>query len=112
MICCRVQTGTDTTDNRNNDLGFRVGSTLSAGASATTVSPGEHYASWVLPGQSMMSTDAGSTKLAWSRMTTAAPVAARTSPKRGADGFLRRCTEQRSETALQISLHSCNPLAD
>jgi retron-type reverse transcriptase len=32
----------NTTDNRNNNLGFRVGSTLSAGAGATTVSPGGH----------------------------------------------------------------------
>jgi len=30
------------TDNRNNNIGFRVGSTLSAGAGATKVSPGEH----------------------------------------------------------------------
>jgi retron-type reverse transcriptase len=33
----------DTTDNRNNNLGFRVGSTLSARAGAITVAPGEHY---------------------------------------------------------------------
>jgi retron-type reverse transcriptase len=32
----------DTTDNRNNNLGFRVGSTLSAGAGAITVASGEH----------------------------------------------------------------------
>jgi hypothetical protein len=29
-------------DNRNNNLGFRVGSTLSAGAGAITVAPGAH----------------------------------------------------------------------
>ena len=32
----------NTPDNRNNNLGFRVGSTLSARAGATKVSPGEH----------------------------------------------------------------------
>ena len=32
----------NTTDNRNNNLGFRVGSTLSARASAITVAPGAH----------------------------------------------------------------------
>ena len=32
----------NTTDNRNNNLGFRVGSTLSAGAVAITVAAGEH----------------------------------------------------------------------
>jgi retron-type reverse transcriptase len=32
----------NTTDNRNNNLGFRVGSTLSARASRITVSPGAH----------------------------------------------------------------------
>ncbi len=32
----------NTTDNRNNNLGFRVGRTLSARTGATTVSPGEH----------------------------------------------------------------------
>jgi retron-type reverse transcriptase len=32
----------NTTDNRNNNLGFRLGSTLSAGAGAITVAPGEH----------------------------------------------------------------------
>jgi retron-type reverse transcriptase len=30
------------TENRNNNLGFRLGSTLSAGADAITVAPGEH----------------------------------------------------------------------
>jgi RNA-directed DNA polymerase len=33
----------NTTDNRNNNLGFRVGSTLFARAGAITVAPGEHY---------------------------------------------------------------------
>ncbi len=32
----------NTTDNRNNNLGFRVGRTLSAGAGATTIAPGAH----------------------------------------------------------------------
>jgi RNA-directed DNA polymerase len=32
----------NTTDNRNNNLGFRVGRTLSARAGAITVAPGEH----------------------------------------------------------------------
>jgi hypothetical protein len=32
----------NTTDNRNNNIGFRVGSTLSARAGAITVSPGAH----------------------------------------------------------------------
>jgi len=32
----------NTTDNRNNNIGFRVGSTLSARTGAITVSPGEH----------------------------------------------------------------------
>jgi retron-type reverse transcriptase len=32
----------NTTDNRNNNLGFRVGRTLSAGAGAITVAPGAH----------------------------------------------------------------------
>jgi hypothetical protein len=32
----------NTTDNRNNNLGFRVGSTLSARAGAITVAPGAH----------------------------------------------------------------------
>ena len=32
----------NTPDNRNNNIGFRVGSTLSARAGATKVSPGEH----------------------------------------------------------------------
>jgi retron-type reverse transcriptase len=32
----------NTTDNRNNNIGFRVGSTLFARAGATKVSPGEH----------------------------------------------------------------------
>ena len=32
----------NTTDNRNNNLGFRVGSTLFARAGAITVAPGEH----------------------------------------------------------------------
>jgi formylglycine-generating enzyme required for sulfatase activity len=31
------------TDNRSHDLGFRVGRTLSAGAGAIPVAPGEHY---------------------------------------------------------------------
>ena len=51
----------NTTDNRNNNNGFRVGSTLSAGAGAITVAPG---ALLERPGPSMMSTDAGSTKFA------------------------------------------------
>jgi RNA-directed DNA polymerase len=32
----------NTTDNRNNNLGFRVASTLAAGAGAITIAPGEH----------------------------------------------------------------------
>jgi RNA-directed DNA polymerase len=32
----------NTTDNRNNNIGFRLGSTLSAGAGAITVAPGAH----------------------------------------------------------------------
>ena len=32
----------NTTENRNNNLGFRVGSTLFAGAGAITVAPGVH----------------------------------------------------------------------
>lgn len=32
----------NTTDNRNNNLGFRVGRTLSARAGAITIAPGEH----------------------------------------------------------------------
>jgi Sulfatase-modifying factor enzyme 1 len=32
----------NTTDNRNNNLGFRLGSTLSAGAGAITVASGAH----------------------------------------------------------------------
>jgi hypothetical protein len=32
----------NTTDNRNNNLGFRVGSTFFARAGAITVAPGEH----------------------------------------------------------------------
>jgi hypothetical protein len=56
----------------------------------------------------MMSTDAGSTKFAQLRMTTAAPVL-ETHGLRQAP--LDSRTEVRAAAGLELALHSCNPYA-
>jgi hypothetical protein len=107
----------NTTDNRNNNLGFRVGSTLMRGCEVSNRSADnarlrsgqpkrrqkcqsrrDHdFAGRApkRPGPSMMSTDAALNKLASARMTTAAPVLGNIRAPTGAAGCLASLTIER-----------------